>query len=237
MPKKKINAKEVVRDIKAGMHNNALMQKYELSPGQLKGLIKKLEDAGLIKPPEPEELAPDAHDTFDEPYMTCPACGYGQNGEFDDCPRCGVVVSKYEPPKPPPGTEQSPDGSPKKPAIEVWPEQTKPNLRGIKIIVVLALILVAFIALVLYDKHRKAQQAMQPQPKQEEMSREPTEEEHLDGLTKKQPKDFKDFINKRLPKVKPINPALDRHMRKSFGEVGDSLNERSRARDDLTNQP
>lgn len=237
MPKKKINAKEVVRDIKAGMHHNSLMQKYELSPGQLKGLIKKLEDAGLLTPPEPEEITPKAESPIERPFVTCPACGYGQDGEFDDCPRCGVVVSKYEPPKKPPETEQNPDGTPKKPVIEVWPEETKRNYRGIKIIVALVVILAALVALVLYDKHRKAQQAAQPPIKQETLAEEPTEEERLDNLSKQQPKDFRDFIDKRLPRVKPINPELDTHMRKSFGDVGDSLDERTRAREDLTNQP
>lgn len=47
--KTKINAKAVVQDIKTGLDDVALMQKYGLSEKQLPVLYKKLKDAGLLK--------------------------------------------------------------------------------------------------------------------------------------------------------------------------------------------
>jgi hypothetical protein len=237
--KKKINAKEVLKDIKAGMLDNALMNKYELSPGQLKSLKKKLVDAGFLKPPEPEVVAPAAESPIDYAFTTCPACGYGQAGEFDDCPRCGVVISKYEPPKQPPPPQQTPEGAPKPPNLDAWPEETSRSFQGLKIIVALAAVLAALVALVLIDKHRKAIRAAELATQQQKLEEqeELTEEERLEDLTSRKPKNIKEMIDDRIPNMKPINPELDRHMHRSLGEVGDRLDERSRARDNLTNQP
>jgi hypothetical protein len=49
MPKKTINAKEILTDLKAGMDNTALMEKYGLSEKGLQSLFKKLTDAGVLK--------------------------------------------------------------------------------------------------------------------------------------------------------------------------------------------
>ena len=49
MAKKTINAKEILADIKAGMDNAALMEKYQLSEKGLQSLFKKLTDAGVLK--------------------------------------------------------------------------------------------------------------------------------------------------------------------------------------------
>jgi len=49
MDKKTINAKEILADIKAGMNDAALMEKYGLSEKGLQSLYKKLTDAGLLK--------------------------------------------------------------------------------------------------------------------------------------------------------------------------------------------
>jgi hypothetical protein len=46
--KKRINAKDVLRDMRAGLDDIGLMQKYGLSAKQLTALYKKLEDAGLL---------------------------------------------------------------------------------------------------------------------------------------------------------------------------------------------
>ncbi len=236
--KKKINAKEVLNDIKSGMRDNALMAKYELSPGQLKSLMNKLQTAGLLRRPEPERPPVASEAPIDYSFFSCPACGFDASEEFDECPRCGVVVSKYEPPKQPPAAEQATPGAENKPAIEVWPEQTRRNLRGIKIIVVLALILAGLVALVLLDKHRKAAQSTQPQPVQGVVSQEEmSEEDRVNSLSDGKTPRYRDMIDRRLPRVKPINPELDSHMKKSFGDLGDRLDERSRAREDLTNQP
>jgi hypothetical protein len=46
---KKVNAKAVVQDIRTGMDDIGLMQKYGLSAKQLTALYKKLDEAGLMK--------------------------------------------------------------------------------------------------------------------------------------------------------------------------------------------
>ena len=49
MPKRTINAKEILADIKAGMDDSALIEKCALSEKGLQSLFKKLTDAGLLK--------------------------------------------------------------------------------------------------------------------------------------------------------------------------------------------
>ncbi|MDQ7785022.1 MAG: hypothetical protein RDU20_19210 [Desulfomonilaceae bacterium] len=240
MAKKKINAKEVVKDIESGMASNALMGKYDLSPGQLESLMKKLEAAGLLQRQEPpEQPPPPAEAPIAYSFFSCPSCGLDADEEFDECPRCGVVVSKYEPPKNPPASEQTIPGAGGKPVIEVWPEKTRRNLRGIKIIAVLALILAALVTFVLFDKHRQAEQsAARPDPVQETMSEEEmSEQDRLDSLSDGKPPRYRRMIDKKLPHVEPINPELDTYMKKSLGDLGERLDERSRLREDLTNQP
>lgn len=48
MTKRKIAAKQAVADIRAGMDDSALMEKYSLSPSGLQSLFDKLVSAGLI---------------------------------------------------------------------------------------------------------------------------------------------------------------------------------------------
>jgi hypothetical protein len=48
MEKRKIKAKNVARDVHAGMGDTLLMEKYSLSAKQLEGVLKTLVDADLI---------------------------------------------------------------------------------------------------------------------------------------------------------------------------------------------
>ena len=48
MEKRKISAKEVARDIQAGMGDTPLMEKYNLSAKQLETVLRKLIEADLI---------------------------------------------------------------------------------------------------------------------------------------------------------------------------------------------
>lgn len=94
MAKRKISAKEILRDLQDGIGENAIMAKHGLSPSQLKAILNKLESAGLLsdieRTKEPEEPSPKPSATH-----VCPACGMPQDHEFDECPQCGVIVSKY----------------------------------------------------------------------------------------------------------------------------------------------
>jgi hypothetical protein len=90
-----INAKQVVRDIKSGMTDLQLMDRYSLSPRALQALSKKLVAAGLLTETEWEARgkpppAPNPNRTYG-----CPACGVRQTRDFDECPYCGIIVSKY----------------------------------------------------------------------------------------------------------------------------------------------
>lgn len=46
--KRKINAKELVEDVRAGMDDGAMMRKYNLSPEQLEMVFEKLVEADFI---------------------------------------------------------------------------------------------------------------------------------------------------------------------------------------------
>lgn len=50
--KKKINPKEFVNDLRAGLGDQALMAKYQLTPRQLQRFLRKLQELGILKPKE-----------------------------------------------------------------------------------------------------------------------------------------------------------------------------------------
>ncbi len=56
--KKEVSAKSVWVDLKAGLSDNALMEKYKLSPRGLLSLFNKIMDAGFIKEYELEQGKP-----------------------------------------------------------------------------------------------------------------------------------------------------------------------------------
>jgi hypothetical protein len=45
---RKVNAKDVAQDVKGGMGDTLLMEKYHLNPKQLESVLRKLVDADLI---------------------------------------------------------------------------------------------------------------------------------------------------------------------------------------------
>lgn len=61
--KPKINAGDAIRDIRSGMTDAQLMEKYRLSAKGLQSLIKKLLEVKAITPEEIEERRADYHDT------------------------------------------------------------------------------------------------------------------------------------------------------------------------------
>jgi hypothetical protein len=64
-PKRKIKAKELVNDIRAGIGDSQLMEKHRLSAKGLQGVFKKLVDARAIRPKELFNRAPSFDDTAD----------------------------------------------------------------------------------------------------------------------------------------------------------------------------
>lgn len=57
-PKRTIKGREIVADIRSGMTDNQLMDKYNLSEGALKNIFRKLVDAGAIREDELRERIP-----------------------------------------------------------------------------------------------------------------------------------------------------------------------------------
>ena len=152
--KKKIDAKQFVQDIDAGMQESALMAAYGLSQNELKRAMQKLEDRGLLKHPQPAAPRPEPHVPRSEPVQRrpkqaatkqevfeCPSCGGVHSERFDECPHCGIVLSKFygRGPSPDPRTFPDEDRLPSSP-VRISPSVKENNhiltFVGIGVIVV-----------------------------------------------------------------------------------------------------
>ena len=91
MEKRKITAREVLADIRAGVDDTALMKKYQLSAQGLQSVLNKMVQAGMVTEEELDERVPLSERTVDLGLFICPACGNIQGREFIECPRCGYV--------------------------------------------------------------------------------------------------------------------------------------------------
>jgi hypothetical protein len=95
MGKRRINAREALQDIRTGMTDAGLMEKYELTSQGVQSLYTKLVDHGLLTQEELDARTPLTMRTVALDIFRCPSCGYPQFSKFDVCPQCGVIVSKY----------------------------------------------------------------------------------------------------------------------------------------------
>ena len=95
-PTRKISAREAATDIKSGMSDFILMEKYTLSTKGLQSLFQKLVDARLVSKSELSNRISLGEDSVALDIIKCPSCGMPQFGSFDECPQCGVIVSKYQ---------------------------------------------------------------------------------------------------------------------------------------------
>ena len=91
MNKRKITAREVLSDVRTGVSDPALMEKYKLSAQGLQSVFNKLIKAGVLTQEELNERVPMSERTVDLGLFICPACGNIQGKEFAKCPRCGFV--------------------------------------------------------------------------------------------------------------------------------------------------
>ncbi len=96
MSKVKIDAREILQDIRDGMKDSALMEKDRLSARGLQSLFSKLVEADLIKQADLDARMTAYEKTVKLMVFKCPACGMPQFSEFDECPQCGIIVSKYQ---------------------------------------------------------------------------------------------------------------------------------------------
>jgi rubrerythrin len=89
MAKKKIKARELLSDVRAGLDDEALMQKYSLSARGVLQALNKLIAHGLMSPEEFIERRSLAKTVY-MPVFTCSACGNTQFSKVEKCPRCGA---------------------------------------------------------------------------------------------------------------------------------------------------
>lgn len=94
---KKINAKAIMTDLKDGLTDAQLMEKYDLSFQGLQELFSKLVAAKLAtqayfaQRAMGQRVAP----TKKEETTTCPYCGYTATARFETCPRCKQDTSEW----------------------------------------------------------------------------------------------------------------------------------------------
>ncbi len=110
MSKRKINAKQAVRDIRLGLSDSEMMEKYELSSRGLQSLFEKLIEEGLVDPRDVDERVPLHSRTVAVDLYRCPACGMPQFEPFDVCPQCGVIVTKFKSGDPASKSRMQPQG-------------------------------------------------------------------------------------------------------------------------------
>lgn len=94
---KKISAKAIMSDLKAGLSDSELMHKYGISFQGLQDLFSKLMEAKLATKAYFEKRAVTQamlHPKEDE-ARTCPYCGFSSDDQFTRCPRCGQDVTEW----------------------------------------------------------------------------------------------------------------------------------------------
>ncbi len=122
MQKRKITAREILQDIRAGKSDKTLMEKFNVSAQGLQSIFDKLVRAGVVTQDELDERVPMSERTVDLGLFICPACGNIQGKEFVTCPRCGFSVpGKSEEPTQPatankPGPKESGDVRKRRPS-------------------------------------------------------------------------------------------------------------------------
>ncbi len=114
MTARKISANRLAADIRAGVDENALIARYQLSASQLQVAVRKLVQANLISE---SDLSPTLNNEISRaqgarplpavPRLNgetdsqksgarCPHCGMSRDGSEIECGHCGIVFSKLE---------------------------------------------------------------------------------------------------------------------------------------------
>jgi hypothetical protein len=95
--KVKLEPKQVVADITYGYGDSELMAKYGLSIRGLQTLFTMLIDMRLITQDELDNRRHWSRKSADLETFECPRCFKPQFFRFDECPQCGVIISKLPP--------------------------------------------------------------------------------------------------------------------------------------------
>ncbi len=217
---KKINAKKVAEDFNSGMHENSIMAKYGLSPGQMKQLKDKLEAAGLLHEQETQSGPSMGYtpNLYDDPYE-CPSCGFKQNDEFAECPRCGVIVSKMS------KQEQAKAEQEKQKPVQLSEQLTseavmvKSGGPFKKIVFLLIICLGVAIYLVYFRGKEEPPQFVSPL----------NVEEGDDGVKRlggEKAGKFRKMIENRAPNLAPLDESLDEGLNNELGDLGDAADDK-----------
>jgi rubrerythrin len=95
---KKISAKAIMIDLKEGLSDAQLMEKYGVSFQALQDLLSKLVGANLVTQSYLDNRA--VKQTGAKPVEkakeeACPYCGYSAPDKFTKCPRCNQDTSEW----------------------------------------------------------------------------------------------------------------------------------------------
>jgi hypothetical protein len=107
--KVKVDAKQIIEDIQAGLGDSELMEKHRLSVTGLQSLFTKLLDSGIIDQQMLNERVHWSERTLSIKIHECPVCFMPQFEAFDTCPQCGVILSKLPRDKKNPRSHQKPE--------------------------------------------------------------------------------------------------------------------------------
>ncbi len=91
MEKRKITARDILKDIRAGVDDSVLMKRYSLSAQGLQSVFNKMVQARIVSEEELDARVPLSARTVDIGLFICPACGNIRGKEFTECPRCGFI--------------------------------------------------------------------------------------------------------------------------------------------------
>ena len=94
---KKISAKAIMADLKAGSSDVDLVEKYGISLSALQELFAKLIEAGLVSQAyfNKRALRDVGMRQKTDATRTCPHCGYSGSENFSTCPRCEMDVADW----------------------------------------------------------------------------------------------------------------------------------------------
>lgn len=94
---KKINAKAIMTDLKDGLTDGQLMEKYALSFQGLQDLFSKLVEAKLATRAyfDKRAMKQTKGPAQEDELTTCPYCGYSSDAVFDRCPQCNQDTSEW----------------------------------------------------------------------------------------------------------------------------------------------
>jgi ankyrin repeat protein len=101
--KRRISARELVNDIRAGLADSGLSEKYRISPEGLEFVMRRLVDAGLMTPLELSERSSLTESRVRREFIEkvdssfqCYICRRTIPRELDECPYCDAITGDFE---------------------------------------------------------------------------------------------------------------------------------------------